>query len=36
MIRILAGAPLIIVGEVVTTIGYAIAGFIHGYFAAEA
>ena len=26
MIRILAGAPLIIVGEVVTTIGYAIAG----------
>ena len=29
MIRILAGAPLIIVGEVVTTIGYAIAGATH-------
>lgn len=29
MIRILAGAPLIIVGEVVTSIGYALAGARH-------
>jgi len=29
VIRILAGAPLIIVGEVVTTIGYRLAGAPH-------
>lgn len=29
MLRIALGAPLIIVGEVVTTIGYALAGARH-------